>query len=135
MRTDTASTPCSNTQCKDPIHHSLTHITRDLLSLVIRVRCTERQWKYTDMAKRNGTLPNTNCTPTGRASNAGLHEDRNLAACSKIQSVPRSKHSVLVIQTSQLLLYREIIAVCSQIHTKHINTLGGLNLRVFECYA
>ena len=36
------------------------------------------------------------------------------------QSVPRSKHSVSVLQTSQLMLYREIIAVCSQIHTKHI---------------
>jgi hypothetical protein len=23
------------------------------------------------------------------------------------------------------MLYREIIAVCSEIHTKHINTLGG----------
>jgi hypothetical protein len=27
-----------------------------------------------------------------------------------------------VIQTSQLMLYREIIAVCSQIHTKHTNS-------------
>jgi len=35
----------------------------------------------------------------------------------KIQSVPRSKHTISVIQTSQLMLYREIIAVCSQIHT------------------
>jgi len=26
-------------------------------------------------------------------------------------------------KTSQLMMYREIIAVCSQIHTKHINTL------------
>ena len=42
-----------------------------------------------------------------------------------IQSVPRSKHSASVIKTSQLMLYREIIAVCSQIHTKHINTLCG----------
>ena len=32
-----------------------------------------------------------------------------------------------VIKTSQLILYREIIAVCSQIHTKHINTLCGQN--------
>ena len=38
------------------------------------------------------------------------------------QSVPRSKHSVSVIKTSQLMLYREIIAVCSQLHT---NTLCG----------
>ena len=28
-----------------------------------------------------------------------------------------------VTQTSQLMLYREIIAVCSQIHTKHINAV------------
>ena len=26
------------------------------------------------------------------------------------------------------MLYREIIAVCSEIHTKHINTLRGLNV-------
>jgi len=26
------------------------------------------------------------------------------------------------------MLYREIIAVCSQIHTKHINTLCGQNV-------
>jgi len=45
----------------------------------------------------------------------------------KTQSVPRSKHSVSVIQTSQLMLYREIIAVCSEIHTEHINTLCGQN--------
>ena len=32
------------------------------------------------------------------------------------------------MKTSQLMLYREIIAVCSQIHTKHINTLCGQNV-------
>ena len=26
------------------------------------------------------------------------------------------------------MLYREIMAVCSEIHTKHINTLRGLNV-------
>jgi len=30
---------------------------------------------------------------------------------------------MLNIKTGQLRLYGEIIAVCSQIHTKHINTL------------
>ena len=33
-----------------------------------------------------------------------------------------------VVKASQLMLYREIIAVCSQIHTKHINTLCGKNV-------
>jgi hypothetical protein len=37
----------------------------------------------------------------------------------------QESHSVSVIQTSQLMLYREIIVVCAQIHTKHINTLRG----------
>jgi len=37
-------------------------------------------------------------------------------------------HSFSVIQTSQLMLYREIIAICSEIHTKHINTLCGQNV-------
>jgi hypothetical protein len=39
----------------------------------------------------------------------------------------QSTHSVWVTKTSQLMLYREIIAVCSEIHTKQINTLCGQN--------
>ena len=35
----------------------------------------------------------------------------------------------LLYKTSHLMLYREIIAVCSQIHTKHINTLCGQNVQ------
>jgi hypothetical protein len=46
----------------------------------------------------------------------------------KIQLVPRSKQTMSVIKTSQLMLYSEIIAVCSQIHTKYINTLCGQNV-------
>jgi hypothetical protein len=30
------------------------------------------------------------------------------------------------------MLYREIIAVCSQIHTKHINTLFGQNVELLN---
>jgi hypothetical protein len=30
------------------------------------------------------------------------------------------------------MLYREIIAVCSEIHTKHINTLCGQNVEFFD---
>ena len=50
----------------------------------------------------------------------------------KIQSVPRSKHSISVTKTSQLMLYREIMAVCSEIHTKHINTLCGQNVELLN---
>jgi len=39
----------------------------------------------------------------------------------KIQLVPRSKLTQPAVYdpTSQLMLYREIMAVCSEIHTKH----------------
>ena len=30
------------------------------------------------------------------------------------------------------MLYREIIAVCSEIHTKHINTMCGQNVELFN---
>jgi len=50
----------------------------------------------------------------------------------RTQSVPRSKHCLSVIQTSQLMLYREIIAACSQIHTKHINTVCGQNVELLN---
>jgi len=33
---------------------------------------------------------------------------------------------------NQLMLYREITAVCSQIHTKHINTLCGQNVELLN---
>jgi hypothetical protein len=49
-----------------------------------------------------------------------------------IQSVLRSKRCIWVIKTNDLMLYREIIAVCSQIHTKHINTLCGQNLELLN---
>ena len=50
----------------------------------------------------------------------------------KTQSVPRSKHSTSVLNTSQLTLYREIIAVCSEIHAKHINAFWAEH-RISEC--
>jgi len=45
--------------------------------------------------------------------------------------IAQQTHSVTVIKTSHLMLYREIIAVCSQIHTKHINTLCGQNVELY----
>ena len=32
----------------------------------------------------------------------------------------------------QLMLYREIMAVCSEIHTKHVNTLCGQNVELLN---
>ena len=39
---------------------------------------------------------------------------------------------MFVIKTSQLMLYREIMAVCSEIHTKHINTVCGQNVELLN---
>ena len=39
-----------------------------------------------------------------------------------------------VMKTSQLILHREIIADCSQIHTKHTNKICGQNPK-FLCVA
>ena len=53
------------------------------------------------------------------------------------ESIQRSEHgeslksrifSISITKSSQLMLYREIIAVCSEIHTKHINTPCGQNV-------
>jgi hypothetical protein len=35
-------------------------------------------------------------------------------------------------ETRQLILYREIIAVCSEIHTIHTNTLYGQNVELLN---
>ena len=56
---------------------------------------------------------------------------QNLELYLKTQSVPRSKHTLSVIKTSQLMLYREINGICSQVHTKHINTLCGQNVELY----
>ena len=36
------------------------------------------------------------------------------------------------MKTRQLVLYREIIAVCSQIHKKHVNTVCGQNIELLN---
>ena len=40
-----------------------------------------------------------------------------------------------VIKTRHLMVYKEIIAVCSEIHTKHINTLCGQNVQIVNVKA
>ena len=52
----------------------------------------------------------------------------------KTHFVPRSKHSATVIKTGKLMLYTEIIAVCSEIHTKHIRALWAEH-RISECFS
>ena len=57
---------------------------------------------------------------------------QNVELYIKIQSVPRSKHTPFsVTETNQVMLYREIIAVCSEIHTKQINTLCGQKVELY----
>ena len=37
-----------------------------------------------------------------------------------------------MIKTSQLMLYKEIMAVCSEINTKHINKVYGQNVELLN---
>jgi hypothetical protein len=48
----------------------------------------------------------------------------------EIQFVPCSKHSLSVIKTIKLMVYSEIIAVCSEIYIEHTNTLCGQNVEL-----
>jgi hypothetical protein len=62
------------------------------------------------------------CNPGISATGRPWHGQKNQAYPEKylnIQSVPRSKHAPSIKKISQLMLHSEIIAVCSQIHTKH----------------
>ena len=52
-----------------------------------------------------------------------------------VQCQPVIGHFIIAdtdIGTGQLMLYREIMAVCSEIHTKHINTLCGQNVELLN---
>ena len=39
---------------------------------------------------------------------------------------------MLVYNKHWLMLYKEIIAVCSEIHIKHINTMNGQNVELLS---
>jgi len=58
---------------------------------------------------------------------------QNVKLYIKIQLVPRSKHSISVIKTSHLTLYKEIIAVCPESQTKHVNFAVWAEPRISEC--
>ena len=72
-----------------------------------------------------------------------IHTRRKAVPCvtfqnTNINSVKYSVRTALktlfisVIKTSQLMVYREIMAVCSEIHTEHINTLCGQNVELLD---
>ena len=50
----------------------------------------------------------------------------------ELDCITKKEHSISVIITSELMLYREIIAVWSEIYTKRINTLCGQNVELLN---
>ena len=50
----------------------------------------------------------------------------------KTQFVPLSKHNSSRSSNQTVMMCREIIAVRSEIHTKHINTLAGQNVKLLN---
>ena len=105
--------------------------------------CMEHWWNDTDRGKPNYsetcpsvTLSNTEHTWPDVRQNAGLRGEtpasKHLSHCTafedrdvdNFQFMPRGKHHIRY-ENNQLILYREIIAVCSEIRVKDINTLCG----------
>ena len=85
---------------------------------------------YTDLESNpggRGERPNTNRLNHCTAQKIKTYVNTNLRP-SPYRAVNTLR---LVIKTNQLMLCREIIAVCSQIHTKHINTLCGQNVELY----
>ena len=129
------------------IQHVLWQIARDFLSLEQttspksgRLRC---RWKWVwsiggiiltteDYSARTKPVPVPLCPPQiwhrvtwdrtrGPAVIPEPQQDHwtwNLTWI-ETQSVPRSKHSISFINTNHLMLYREIMAVCSDSHAIH----------------
>jgi hypothetical protein len=59
------------------------------------------------------------CMENNIRININLLKTNSRFLCLKIQFVPRSKHFISVIKTSQFKLYGTEVAVCSQINRKH----------------
>jgi hypothetical protein len=72
-------------------------------------------------------------TLTGReGSTRRINSQRHRLTSVVYKDPVRTAHSVSVTQTSQLMLYRDIIVVCSAIHTKHINTPCRQNVELLN---
>jgi hypothetical protein len=56
----------------------------------------------------------------------------SMATCFGLRYVRALNTLISVIKTSQLMLCREIMAVCSEIHTKHINIVCGQNVELLN---
>jgi hypothetical protein len=50
----------------------------------------------------------------------------------KNESVPRSEHCPSSYKSNQLMLYRVIIAGCTETLTKHVSVLCGQNVEFFN---
>jgi hypothetical protein len=82
----------------------------------------QHYFTWTDLGSRE------DCRFCRPAMNSLKHGTTEL--CLKVQLGPRSKHSVSVVKVNQLMLYRAIIAVCSeQKSAKLINSFKILSIK------
>ena len=70
--------------------------------------------------------------------NENLSSGSRVAACGQTERQTRWNKKLIFavlrtrLKTNRLQIHREITAVCSQIHTKHINTVCGQNVELFN---
>jgi hypothetical protein len=106
---------------------------------------TRGNWRTRSKTCPSATWSTINLTLTGLGSNPSLRGQRPATNfLSQGTALRRPKLTriafkdpvctaqqtqfISVLKTNQLMLYREIIAVCSEIHIKHINTLCVQNV-------
>lgn len=52
-----------------------------------------------------------------------LIKDKTYLFCARTQFVSRSKHSTSVIKTNQLMLHKEKVSVCCEIHIQRVTAM------------
>jgi len=95
---------------------------------------TGGNWSSGRQTCASAILPIINLEWTGLGSNTGLLDYKtNLRSILGSFCPYRAVNTLpLGYKSSHLIMYREIIAVCSQIHTKHINTVYGQNVELLN---
>jgi len=105
-----------------------------ILLLAVRIKEFRSSWVAGTTASAKSELSAV-CRPGAESQVLPLDTSKIIIdlCCVYIPSPYRAVNTLrLTYKSSQLMIYREIIAVCSEIHTKHIDTLCGQNVELLN---